>query len=269
MTPEEREREMREILDGIAPMLEEVFAARAWGRLLVFLEPHGGTWIATDLQVEELDPRDEPLVEARFGAPAARANLPVLAAATHALAVLHEADLDFLQGGTFVRSGSSFHFLPGKVRTPSPGFFNARDAVVAELDAKNRLLGEAVAVDALGSDAPFAAEIILPSRDPSGSGRSFEPIFLGSYASRERSWVWGAHNPTLPAAARARVTALLDAFADRSVWEIATPGFTTDPGTAWALGALLVQSGALVGAVRVVDAEGWIMVGLKNARPRE
>ena len=81
--------------------------------------------------------------------------------------------------------------------------------------------------------------------------------------------MWGAHNPTLPEAARARVTKLLDAFTDRSMWEVSTQGFTTDPGTAWALGALLVRSGALAGAVRIADTEGWIMVGLKIASPQE
>jgi hypothetical protein len=263
----------REILAELAPLCRDALALEAWGRLLVFVERRpDGELRVSDLQVEEI--LDDAAVEQAFESVAARTALPALASAVHALTVLDDLDVDELGGGTFVRTSSpgsepSLAWLAGCVRTPSKGFDTRRDAVVTSIREKNRVLLERFEIGGMASieaDMERGTARALVARVERAVARQ---VVLGSFSRRRRSWVWGAHNPTLVEPARRRAAEILDGVPDRSMWEVSTPGFVTDEATAWALAALLAEEGALEGVARVETREGVVLLGLSDVRPAD
>lgn len=256
--------DVQEILEGIAPLLRDVFASDAWGRLLVFIEPTETGWAVSDLEVEELDAALETRVETSFYSDAARANLPVLAAATQALVLLADADLEFLRGGTFVRDESGFRFLPGRVKAPSPGFAERRHSLVQSLETASQQLASTHCIEDVANSRGLG-QVALRRRDDPSIADTFQVLLVGSYANARRSWVWGAHNPSVDPATKMTIQRRLDAFSDRSLWEISTPGFTTDTGTAWALVGLALEAGWFSWCVKLQDADGWLALGLTAA----
>lgn len=261
MDADERSAERAGILAELAPLLRDAFALDAWGRILVFVErkPDGELRVS-DLQVEAI--LDESAVESAFEGLAARSALPALASAVEALTILDDLELAELGGGTFVRTHEGVAWIPGCVRTPSPSFDARRDEAVAKVRHKNRDLLERFEI---GGKATIESDMLL------GTARALvdraaravcQQTVLGSFSRPMRSWVWGAHNPTLTDSARKRSAALLDAMADRSMWEISTPGFVTDEATAWALGALVAEEHGFQGIARVETQEGFVLLGL-------
>lgn len=202
----------REILDEVGALLLESFAGGEWGRVrveVVRAQP-GGEPVVANVDVEEIV-GDEARVEEAFGGRAARALVAALAKATEALCAIEDVALEDVGGGTFVRLGDRFEFLPGLVRAPSPRFDRERDDLVGKLRAKNEAL------------APGDREATL----------------VGTFARAPRTWAWGASNPHLPAEVRRASAALVDALPDRDLWEVSTPVFATDEATAWALAAFV------------------------------
>jgi hypothetical protein len=68
------------------------------------------------------------------------------------------------------------------------------------------------------------------------------PTLLGTFATAARSWAWGAYIPHVPEAVKRAAAAATDACADRSMWEISTPVFASDEGTAWAIAAVVCEA---------------------------
>jgi len=279
MQATELEEHRRALLVDLEAMLRESFALESWGRLVVELVRDGqGELRVADLVVEEIL-GDESVVDRCFSSAELRACLPALARASETLCLLDALDGDLLGGATIVRrhdhaggtqpgaSEPAIAFLPGKVRMPSRGLDARRELLLAELARKNDALRERWGV---GADARVEADMLTGEvsirRDGTvvAEGRQ---LVIGSFSRAPRSWVWGAHNPTLEPEAQRRAAALLDRVADRSGWEISTPGFQTDEATAWLLAALLAEAGALEGVVRVgAGSEGFVMLGLSALR---
>ncbi len=267
--PHAASEEARAILDELLGMFRAAFAWGAWGRLLVSLSPNAaGELVVDDVLVEEIVGDDEALDRA-FGSDDARACLPALASAVVALAMAEGVDADRVVGGTFVMTHEgNLAFLPGLVRAPSPALDARRADLVARLRAKNDDLAERYGI---GRGASIGADMVEGSVEvgragvPVAVGRQ---VVIGSFASRERAWVWGAHNPSLEPAARARCARLLDALGDRSMWEISTPGFATDEATTWLYAALLAEEHGFEGVARVAaGSEGYVLLGLSDLSP--
>jgi hypothetical protein len=256
-----------EILTELALLLRAALALDDWGRLQIELvdDPRRGL-VVSDVVVEEIV-GDEARVDAAFNAPDAGAMMPTLARAIEALAALDGLDAAELGGGTFVRvdEAPGLAFLPGRVRAPSRALDQRREPLLAALRAKELALKERAGVHAgaaLGLDLEGQAITIREEGVVRSRGAV---VVLGSFSWQRRSWAWAAHNPSAPEGARARSKQALDAVRDRSLWEIATPGFQTDEAGAWLLAALLVEENALDGAVRVeLGDEGFLLVGLRD-----
>jgi hypothetical protein len=266
MEPDERSDQRAGILSELGPLLRDAFALDAWGRLLVFVErkPDGSLRVC-DLQVEEI--LDERLVETAFEGLAARTALPALASAVEALTLLDDLELADLGGGTFVRLDEGVAWIAGCVRTPSPSFDARRDGSVSTIRAKNVELLDRFEI---GGAAVIEADMLLGTARAVVGGvnrATCSQVVLGSFSRRMRSWVWGAHNPTLTDPARRRSAGALDQMRDRSMWEISTPGFVTDEATAWALAALVADEVQLSGVARVETKEGFVLLGLTEVVP--
>lgn len=252
----------REILSEMEGLFRAAFALDAWGRVLFYLvkDEASGALAIADVQVEEI--MNEAAVERAFGGPDVRAAIPAVVAAISALSMLAGVDAAEVGGGTFVRAGDRLAFLPGTVRTPSRAFDAGRDDAEGAMSAANRALADKLGVADLAraeidpNEGRFAMSLDGGKR---AEGRA---VVLGSFARPRRWWVWGAHNPTLEAAARRSSAELLDHVADRSLWEISTPGFQTDEATAWALAAYVALDRKLEGLVQLTSAEGIVAVGL-------
>jgi hypothetical protein len=259
----------KEILLEVEGLLREAFALESWGRLLVFMRPAAKTrtfsasasdaFIVEDLQVEEIF--DEAEVDRVFNGGEIREALAALATATATLSLLADVDIGEVGGGTFVRvlgadgKTARVAFLPGTVRTPSHAFDLARDAGERDMVERSRAL--ASELDVPGLDA--LAFDLHASTFKSPSGVDGTAVVLGSFARSRRSWVWAGHNPTLPEPARRRATELIDAFRDRSLWEISTPAFFTDAATAWALACVVARERGASGIARVETPEGFVV----------
>jgi hypothetical protein len=261
--------EARAVLDEVLGMFRAAFAWGAWGRLLVSLSPNdAGSLVVDDVLVEEIV-GDEGALDRAFGRDDARACLPALAAAVVALAMADGIDADRVTGGTFIMThDGGVAFLPGLVRAPSPSLDARREELVAGMRAKNAVLGERYGIGAgaeIGADMKDGTVEVSRAGAPVAVGRQ---VVIGSFAARDRAWVWGAHNPSLVPEARARCAALLDGLADRSMWEIATPGFTTDEPTTWLYAALLTMEHDLEGVARVsAGSDGFVLLGLSDLSP--
>ncbi|MFO0612003.1 MAG: hypothetical protein U0414_05425 [Polyangiaceae bacterium] len=265
-----------DILVEVEALLRSAFALESWGRLLVFMRPAAKTrtfsaaasdaFVVEDLQVEEI--LDEDTVDRVFNGAEIREGLAALATATATLSLLADVDIAEVGGGTFVRvvgEGNRTErvaFLPGTVRTPSRAFDLARDAAIVEMEGRSAALASELGVPNLAHLAfdAHASTYAAPSKDapapPSARGSA---VVLGSYSTGRRSWVWAGTNPTLPPAARKRATALLDAFGDRTLWEISTPAFFTDERTAWALACVVAKDRGAIGLARVDTPDGFVV----------
>jgi hypothetical protein len=258
-----------EILSEIRELFRAAFAWGTWGRLLVSVAPNAsGELVVADILVEEVL-EDEAALDAAFTSDDARASLPAIASAVVALCTLAGIPRESIDGGTFVQThGGDVAFLPGLVRAPSPSIDARRDDLLGRLAAKNAVLKEAYGI---GAGADVAADMATGSVEISKNGVAVavgEQIVIGSFASVERWWVWGAFNPSLEEAARRRSAALLDNLRDRAPWEISTQGFVTDEATAWLLAALLAVEHDLEGVVHVpAKKAGFVLLGLRALSP--
>jgi hypothetical protein len=241
MDASEASRMRADILADVGALLDEHLAGGEWGRLLVeVVRGADGAPIVAGVDVEEII-GDEARVDAAFGGEGVRGLLPVLARASEALCGLDGVELDEVRGGTFVRRPSGgFAWLPGLVRTPSASFDGQRDAAVAAVREKNGSLGipfgapvsGGLEVDLLGGSAAVETK--------QGTVRA-RPTLLGTFATAARTWAWGAYSPHAPEAVKRASSALTDGLADRSMWEVSTPVFASDVGTAWAIAAVVCQ----------------------------
>lgn len=287
-----------DILVEVEALLRSAFALDAWGRLLVFMRPAAATrtfsasasdaFIVEDLQVEEI--LDDELVERVFNGREIREGLAALATATATLSLLADVDIAEVGGGTFVRvvgEGNRTErvaFLPGTVRTPSRSFDVARDDAVRDVERRSAALAEKLGVESLAHLAfdahasTWAAPVgaaDAPAMDAAETRGA--AIVIGSYSKARRSWVWAGTNPTLPPGARERAKAVLDAFGDRSLWEISTPAFFTDERTAWALACVVAKdrgaaassssTASALGLARIDTPDGFVVFLLEKLRP--
>lgn len=261
--------ESREILAEVRGLFEAAFAWGTWGRLLVSLSPDPrGKLVVDDVLVEEIL-GDEDALDRAFRSAEAQSCLPALAEAVLALCMLADVPADRVTGGTFVQThDGQLGFLPGLVRAPSPSLDARRDELLDRLKAKNAVLEERYGI---GAGALVAADMADGSVEIKKGGVPVavgEQVVIGSFATVDRAWVWGAHNPSLEPAARARSAKLLDELADRSPWEISTAAFATDQATAWLLAALVADEHGLEGVAKVnAGAEGFVLLGLLALSP--
>ncbi len=259
------DREANEILAELKELFRSAFAWGTWGRLLVTVARDArGDLVVADILVEEVL-GDEAALDAVFTSDDARSSLPAVATAVEALSLLAGIPTDAIAGGTFVQtSDGEVAFLAGLVRAPSPAIDARRDELFAELRRKNSLLEAKFGV---GAGADIAADMAEGTVTIARDGKlvaTGEQIVIGSFASIARWWVWGAHNPSLEAAARRRSADLLDSMADRTSWEISTHGFETDEATAWLLAALVAAEHDLEGVARVAaGTQGFVLLGLR------
>ena len=202
---------------------------------------------------------DEARVDAAFAEDAARAVLPVLAKATEALCGLEGVELEDVRGGTFIRQrASGFAWLPGLVRVPSPAFKAERDASPAALKAKHAAVEQQFGLAAQDRyDVDLAGRSIVFSRggEPRVLARA---TLIATFSRVARSWAWGGYNKNLPEPARAASAALADEIPDRDMWEVSTPVFPADEGTAWVLAALVCDrcDGETVHASPIEEGQG-------------
>ncbi len=259
--------EMRaEILEELAPILVEKLAADDWGRLLVSVVRRGEGFVVAHVDVEELV-GSEARVEQALGGPDIRAVLPLLAQACEALASTFEIDLDEVEGGTFLRRREGgFGFLPGLVHAPSESFDRLAEERVPRVLAKQEALHRRGVAERFDLDL----EAGRVSFDREGGGIvTARAILLGTYAEAACTWVWSWANPSLPAAVTAPARALCDDFPQRDAWEISTPQFATDPGTAWALAAILAEQAGAEAIYRAPHPGGLVFLLLFDLRERE
>lgn len=257
----------RQILHELTPLLEETFVAAEWGRLLVRVTRvvSGGPWVVEGLDVEELL-GDEARVEQAFHGEAARASLPALAAATETLCALEGVDVALVDGGTFIRMGiDGFAFLPGLVRTPSASFDRQREALLVAHDHASQAIWREHGLEGATFRADHDDGTFVFVRGDQIVAKGTLAV-IGTFNKAERQWAWGANNPTLTPEARARSAALIDSIPDRSLWEISTPAFTTDEGTARALAALVWSEAGGAATLALARGEGTIFLLLQDVR---
>ncbi|HTJ82196.1 MAG TPA: hypothetical protein VL400_10760 [Polyangiaceae bacterium] len=267
-----------EILAELVTLFETELALAAWGRLLVEVvrvDASGaptttgeGELRVADVSVEDIS--DDARVGAAFESPAAHAVMRAVAAAIEALSALEGVDPIDAGGATFFRTNDAngklgLAFVPGRVRATSPAIERERAALGEWVRDTEAALARRFRI---GKGTELRADMetgLVEVRDGDRVVARGTQVVLGSFSRVRRSWVWGAHNPSLDASARLRAAALLDALPDRGPWEIATPGFTADEPTAWALAALVARHHALEGVARVeVPGEGFVLFGVSG-----
>jgi hypothetical protein len=262
-----------EILNDLAGLFEAELALDAWGRLLVsVVRDSAGDLRVADAAVEEV--LDDARVDATFGAPGARGVMRAVEAAVEALCALEDVDPLEVGGATFVRfdrpdGTRGLAFLAGQVRVPSESIDVRREELLAWLERTRRELGERFGIGrgaTLKGDLEVGGLEVVRDGAPVAVGRQG---VLGTFMRPRRSWVWGAHNPSLGPEARARSARWLDALPDRTPWEITTQGFTTDEPTAWALAALVASHHGLDGVARVdLGEDGFVLLGVSDLAER-
>jgi hypothetical protein len=249
--------EARQILDELGPLLAEHLAADAWGRLLVPLEPtdEEGEFRIRDLHIEDVV-GDERRIEEALRSPDVFPLLPVLAQSCVTLCALDGVDPADVEGGTFLRDADgSFQFLPGLVRTPSEGFEQlCQERLGPAMERQGAMLQR------LGLDRRHGYELDLQGgtlRFVDEQGRTLSQArttLLGSFSDLTRTWAWAWGNASLPPALQEPSRRLCDQVTRRDLWEISTPQFSTDLGTAQAL-ALLLSTEADAEGVHAVRQE--------------
>jgi uncharacterized protein DUF6882 len=259
----EAEHLRREIIGSITPLLRADFVADAWGRLLVeVVRSPGGEPAVAGIDVDEIV-GDESRVDEVFGGGAVRTLLPALAKATEALCGLEGVELDEVRGGTFVRLGEGFAWLPGLVRAPSQRLDRERDLLVAQLREKNERLRARFDADRVEFDVETLTVRWSARARPLGTARA---TLLGTFAYGPRAWGWAWSNPSAAEPVRKACAAITDALGERDLWEIATPTFPTDEPTAWAIAALVCDRTNADGVQRMARDGGALFVLLRDAR---
>jgi hypothetical protein len=262
MEAAEAARLRREIVDDMGPLLRDDLGAEAWGRLQIeVVRGAGGEPLVAGIDVEEI--ADESRVDAIFDSDVARALLPTLAKATEALCALEGVDLEDVRGGTFLRFGEGFAWLPGLVRAPSPRLDHERDALVARLREKNERLRARFDADRVDLDLDGLTLRWLSANNRVGSARA---TLIGTFAYAPRAWGWAWSNPSATDPVRRAAAALTDELEERDLWEIATPVFATDEPTAWALAALICDRANADGVQRIARDDGALLLLLRDAR---
>lgn len=267
--------ERTEILNDLATLFEAELALASWGRLLLEVVRIGadgrptsgeGELRVADVSVEDI--ADDAKVVAAFEGPHAQSVMRAAAAAIDALSALDGVDPIEAGGGTFFRTDGvggrhGIAFVAGRVRATSPEVERARVSLGEWLRERDDVLAQRFA---LGADRDVRADMESGTVELRVRGAVVArgtQVVLGTFSARRRSWVWGAHNPSLEASARLRAAALLDGLPDRAPWEISTPGFTIDEPTAWTLAALVARHHDLDGVLRVdVPDEGFVLFGV-------
>ena len=261
----ERARLWAEILDDVGAIFREHHAAEDWGRVLVEVvrAPDGEPQVA-GIEVEDIV-GDERRVDQAFAPERAGALLPVLAKATEALCGLQDVELERVRGGTFLRQPQGgFAWLPGLVHVPSA----ALERVWEEVEGKLRALQADLETRfRLGTFERYdldieAGRIVFSSRGQERvAGRA---TLVGSYSRGSRTWAWGGSNSNLPARVRAASAALVDGIPERDMWELSTPIFPLDEGTAWVLAGLACVHAGADGIYRAEDGESRVFVMLRE-----
>ncbi|HEX3343736.1 MAG TPA: hypothetical protein VHS09_04145 [Polyangiaceae bacterium] len=269
MDDAEKLRVRGEILDEVGALLQAELAADEWGRVLVEVVREGGEGgepVVAGIDVEDIV-GDEARVDAVFGSDATRALLPVLAKATEALCELEEVDLDDVRGGTFLRQrGGGFVWLPGLVRLPSAALEAEWDALGAKLEAKNAALEARFHLgehDRYDVDREKQTLVFSKGGQPRVVARA---VLIATFADASRVWAWGGYNKNLPESVRQAAAALADAVPERDIWEVSTPMFPTDAGTAWVLGALVCDRAGGDGVYRTPTEGGRAYLLLRDVR---
>lgn len=263
----ERETDRADILREVSALLRDQLALAAWGRLLIELAPGAdGALRVSDVTVEEIV--DEAAVDGAFGSEVAKVLVPGLADVVTALLVIDDVDVTLVGGGTFVHRGdrdpAEVAFLPGLVHAPSAAFDARREAIAAFTAALAETTEERLGTR---RGASLSTDMVLGTFEAKKQDAVVargQQVVLGSFARAQRSWVWGAHNPSLAEQARARCAALLDAAPERQCWELSTAGFTTDASTAWALAGWIAEVSRLVGLTRIETSDGFVVLGVRG-----
>lgn len=191
----------------------------------------------------------------------------MLAQACVTLCALEGVDPGDVEGGTFLHdpAGHTFAFLPGLVRTPSEGFER-----LCQLHLGPAMEQQERMYQRLNLDRPFRCEVELQAGqlrflDEQDSLLSSARIsLLGSFSENSRSWAWAWGNTTLPPALQEPSRRLCDEFPHRDLWEISTPQFCTDLGTAQALVAILTREAGAEGFHRLTQDHRSIFVLLHD-----
>lgn len=257
--PHDVEATRRDILDELAPLVDELMAGPVWGRALVRV----GRRDDGSLRVENIDVEDivgdERLLDDALGGPAIRPLLPVLARACDALCDTFDVDVDDVEGGTLLRQpDGALRFLPGLVHAPSDAFERLRDAclpaaLARQDDLARRGVGERFDVDL------ERGLIVFPSGNTTITLRA---TLLGSWARASHTWAWVWANPSLDEHQKAPARALCDAVVDRTMWEVSTPQFACDEGTVWALAAVVTEGSGAIGLYRAPHPGGSVFLVL-------
>jgi hypothetical protein len=266
MDDAEKGRMRSEILDEVGELLRDQLAADEWGRILVEVVLQGSEAVVAGIDVEDIV-GDEAKVDAAFADPSARPLLPVLAKATEALCALEEVDLEDVRGGTFLRRrAGGFVWLPGLVRMPSATLEGEWDALKAKLDARNAALE---ARFALGSHDRYDVDLEKETLVFSSGGRPrvmARATLIATFSLASRVWAWGGYNKNLSTTVRAASAALADTVAERDIWEVSTPLFPSDAGTAWVLAALVCDRCGGEGVYGTPAADGLAFLLLRDVR---
>lgn len=266
MDDAEKVRMRREILDEVGPLLREQLAADEWGRVLVEVVRRGEEPVVAGIDVEDIV-GDEARVDRVFGDEGMGAVLPVLAKATEALCELEALDLDDVRGGTFLRQREGgFVWLPGLVHMPSATLDAEWDALSAKLEAKNAALEARFHfADHDRYDIDLEQQTLVFSKDgrPRVVARA---VLIATFADASRVWAWAGYNKNLPAPVREAAAALADSIPERDIWEVSTPLFPADAGTAWVLGALVCNRAGGDGVFRSPTEGGRAYLLLREVR---
>ena len=259
----------REILEDVGGIFAEHHAAQAWGRVLVeVVSRDDGEPQVAGIEVEDIV-GDEALVDEVFAPERVADLLPVLAKATQALCAIEDVELERVRGGTFIRQrAGGFAWLPGLVHLPSPAFEAVWDEAEQRLRARQGALEDRFGLGLFEQyDIDIASERIVFS---SGGERGVEgrATLIGSYSLGSRTWAWGGSNTNLPESVRRASAALVDGIAERDMWELSTPIFPVDEGTAWGLAALVCDRAGGEGVYRGQDGDSRVFVMLRDLRAR-
>lgn len=257
----------REILADVGELLQGQLAAEEWGRVLVEVgRDDAGEPFVEGMDVEDIV-GDEGRIDAVFGDEAVRPLLPVLAKATEALCELEGVELDAVRGGTFLRQrAGGFGWLPGLVHLPSVAFEAEWDALVAKLDAKNAALEERFAI---GHHDRYDVDVEKESIVFSSGGQArvvARATLIATFSRLSRTFGWGGSNRHLPEAVRRVSAGLVDSILERDMWELSTPLFAADEGTAWALAALVCDRAGGEGVYRSPYEGGLVFLLLRDVR---
>jgi hypothetical protein len=257
--------ETRQILDELAPLLHEAFAADEWGRLLTSVElDDRGEPVVTELQVDDIV-GDPARVEAVITLVESRGVLDSVARAVVRLCAIEGVDLAAVGGATFLRQiAGGFEWLPGLVRVPSVAFEKEKDALMDSLRAKQ---SELEARFHLGSHASFNVDLVAERIVFRSEGRPpvvARATIIGTWSKSSHTWAWAATNRHLPEAARSAAAAITPARDD--LWELDTPLFPVDAATAGALAALVCHASRGAGVYRYDDGRGLIFLLLRDVR---